>query len=108
MRLFFAVAAATGFVVTIADTANAFQQSPPPSQQCYLEVDDAYRSWYRKRFGADVDPRTHVIPVHKALQGHPEAGALWERMIVGILEGTSTQIARKVRGRSFSLTIQIL
>jgi len=27
-----------------------------------------------------------VVPLHKALQGHPEAGALWERMIVGILE----------------------
>ena len=29
----------------------------------------------------------HVVPLHKALQGHPEAGALWECMIVGILEG---------------------
>lgn len=26
-----------------------------------------------------------MIPVHKALQGHPEAGALWEKHIVGIL-----------------------
>ncbi len=29
----------------------------------------------------------HVVPLHKALQGHPEAGALWEHMIIGILEG---------------------
>jgi len=33
-----------------------------------------------------IDPATHVIPLIKVLQGHPEAGALWEQMIVGILE----------------------
>jgi hypothetical protein len=31
MHLFFAVAAAKGLTITIADTTNAFQQSPPPS-----------------------------------------------------------------------------
>jgi hypothetical protein len=87
MRLFFAVAAANGLTVTIADTTNAFQQSPPPTHKCYLAIDDAYRSWHKKRYDIDVDPRTHVVPVEKALQGHPEAGALWEKMIVGILEG---------------------
>ena len=85
MRMFFALSAAKGFVVTIADTHNAFQQSPPPTQQCYLEIDDAYGSWYQKRFGKQLDRRNFVIPVNRALQGHPEAGALWERMIVDIL-----------------------
>ena len=85
MRLFFALSAAEGYYITIGDTTNAFQKSPPPTKQCYLEIDDAYRSWYKKRFGKDVDPRTHVIPVLKALQGHPEAGALWEKMINAIL-----------------------
>ena len=47
MRLFFALSAALGLVVTVADTTNAFQQSPPPSEKCYLAVDDAYRSWHR-------------------------------------------------------------
>ena len=87
MRLFFAVVAAKGMTITIADTTNAYQQSPPPTKKCYLMIDDAYRSWHRKRYGSDVDPKTHVIPLDRALQGHPEAGALWERMIVGILEG---------------------
>jgi len=41
---------------------------------------------YKKCFHADDDPSTHVVPLNKALQGHPEAGALWECMIVGILE----------------------
>ena len=87
MHLFFAIAAAKGLVITIADTKNAFQQSPPPTKQCYLEIDDAYHSWYHKCFGTDIDPHTHVIPVEHAIQGHPEAGVLWEKMIIGILEG---------------------
>jgi len=48
--------------------------------------DEAYRSWYLKKFGEDVDPEKYVIPLGRALQGHPEAGALWEKMIVEILE----------------------
>ena len=87
MKLFFAIAAAKGLVISVADTTNAYQQSPPPSKQCFLLIDDAYCSWHRKQFGTDVDPNTHVIPLERALQGHPEAGALWEKMIVGILEG---------------------
>jgi len=85
MRTFFALSAATGKIITFADTTNAFQQSPPPSKACYLEIDDAYASWYLKRHGTVLNRRTHVIPVLHALQGHPEAGALWEKMIVGIL-----------------------
>jgi hypothetical protein len=46
MRLFFAVAAAKGMTITIADTTNAYQQSPPPTKKCYLMIDDAYRPWH--------------------------------------------------------------
>jgi len=86
MHLFFALAAVHGLIVIIADTTNAFQQSPPPMEQCFLQIDDAYHSWYKKHFSVDIDPITHVVPLNKALQGHPEAGALWEHMIVSILE----------------------
>ena len=86
MKMFFAIAAIRNKIITIADTTNAFQQSPPPTKPCYLEIDDAYRSWYRKRFGEDIDAALYVIPLGRALQGHPEAGALWEQMIVGILQ----------------------
>jgi hypothetical protein len=79
MRLFFAIAAAKGLTITVADTANAYQQSPPPTTKCYLLIDDAYRSWHKKRYGTDVNPKTHVIPLNRALQGHPEAGALWRK-----------------------------
>jgi len=87
MRLFFALAASENMLISFANTMNAFQQSPPPTKQCYLEIDDAYASWYRKRFGIDLDRCTQVVPVNRALQGHPEVGVLWEKMIVGILEG---------------------
>ena len=86
MRLFYALSAALGLIIVFADTKNAYQQAPPPTEQCYLEIDDAYRSWYKKRYGNDIDPTKYVIPLNRALQGHPEAGVLWERMITGILE----------------------
>jgi hypothetical protein len=86
-RLFFAVAASQNKLVTFADTTNAFQQSPPSTEQFYLEIDDAYTSWYLKRLGKDIDRAKYVIPLGRALQGHPEAGAFWEQMANSILKG---------------------
>jgi len=86
MKLFFAIAVVKNKIVTIADTTNAFQQSPLPTKPCFLEINKAYHSWYKKRFNEDIDPNLYVIPLGWALQGHPEAGALWEQMIVGILQ----------------------
>ena len=86
MKLFFAIAAVSNKIILIADTTNAYQQSPPPTKPCFLEIDEAYRSWYNKKFKKDIDPQEFIIPLGRALQGHPEAGALWEKMIVEILE----------------------
>ena len=85
MRLFFALCAQQGLIIVSGDTENAYQQSPGPTVPCYLEIDDAVISWYKKRFGKTLNPRTHVIPVRKALQGHPEAGRLWEKHITSFL-----------------------
>ena len=41
--------------------------------------------WYERRFGIKLDRMKEVIPLYRALQGHPEAGVLWERMITDIL-----------------------
>jgi len=86
MKLFFAISTVTNKVVTIVDTTNAYQQSPPPTKPCFLEIDKAYQSWFQKKFGKDIDLASFMIPLGQALQGHPEAGALWERMIIKILE----------------------
>jgi hypothetical protein len=84
-QLFFALTAGLNYVVTIADCTNACQQCPGPSEQCYLRIDEVYWSWYKNRFGKDVNPHAQVVPVLKAFQGHPKAGRLWENHIVGIL-----------------------
>jgi hypothetical protein len=86
MKLFFALCAILGFLVTYGDVDNAYQNSPSPTEPCYLEADDAYCSWYLKRTGKTIDPRTHVIPALRAIQGHPEAGRLWQDYILGILQ----------------------
>jgi hypothetical protein len=85
MRLFFPMSAAMGFVVMGADCTNAYTNSPSPSQATYVQIDDAYTNWYRSRHTKEVD-RSLVLPVLKALQGHPEAGALWEKYINKILD----------------------
>jgi len=39
-----------------------------------------------KRFRENIDLSLIKIPLGHALQGHPEAGALWKQMIVDILQ----------------------
>jgi Reverse transcriptase (RNA-dependent DNA polymerase) len=41
--------------------------------------------WYLKKFGRPINRRTHVVPIGHAIQGHPEAGNLWEGYIVDFL-----------------------
>jgi hypothetical protein len=86
MKLFFALCAALGMFILYGDVDNAYQNSPSPTEPCYLEADDAYRSWYFKRTGLELDTRRYVIPALRAIQGHPEAGRLWQDMILGILQ----------------------
>jgi hypothetical protein len=57
MRLFFALAVIHGHTVTIADSKNAFQQSPPLTEACFLIVDEVIQSWYFTRFSIMLDPR---------------------------------------------------
>ena len=85
LRLFLAICAQRNYYVTFGDVENAYQQSPPPSVDCFLEIDDTIYDWYLRKFGVKLDRLKQVIPLYKALQGHPEAGALWERMITDII-----------------------
>jgi hypothetical protein len=88
MRIFFALAAARGQKVFITDATNAYANAPPPTFKSYLAIDDTYREWYHDTY-PDRPPiqRGMVLPIEKALQGHPEAGRLWERLINSILVG---------------------
>jgi hypothetical protein len=101
MKLFFSLCALCCLIATFGDSDNAYQQSPPPSKQCYMAVDEAYVSWFLKRHGQLLDPSLYAIPVTGAIQGHPEAGRLWQDHIVSFLTGptlkfTSTGHARNL------------
>ena len=85
LRLFIGECVNRGYYICFGDVENAYQQSPPPTHQCYLEVDDTVEDWYLKRFGVKLNRFKDVIPLFKALQGHPEAGVLWFRLIQHVL-----------------------
>lgn len=85
LRAFVALAVNRGYFIAFGDVENAYQQSPPPTIDCFLEVDDTVYDWYLRKFGVKLNKFKDVIPLFKALQGHPEAGVLWERMITDIL-----------------------
>ena len=98
-RLFFSIAASESLIVCYGDTTNAFQQSPPPKTQYYLEIDDAYRDWYQRKFNKEC-PKDHIIPLMQAIQGHPEAGTLWQGFIQEILEGPELKLKSTTHERS--------
>lgn len=95
IQLCFILAAIHDHTVTIADTKNAFQQSPPSTEACFLTVDKAIQSWYLNCFGILLDPFKDVISVNKALPGHLETDRLWETMIT--LAGGAVAFESKVQ-----------
>jgi hypothetical protein len=89
MRLFFALSAAMTFVVMGADCTKTCANSSSSTQATGFRVDDVHVDWYRSRHGKEID-RSMVLPVFKVLQGHPEAGALWEQYINKSLDDLDT------------------
>jgi len=63
MILFFAIAAVSNKIVIIADTTNTFQQSPPLTKPHFLEINEAYQSWYKKRFNTNIDWHYMLFPL---------------------------------------------
>ena len=84
-RLYLALAASLNLKIYGADAKDAYGHSPGPEIPTYMYIDDAYAEWYEEKYGVPID-RRKVLPVLKALQGHPESGRLWERHISGILK----------------------
>jgi hypothetical protein len=50
-----------------------------------MEADKQFRNWWTDRMGRPSIPKGFVIPIQKALQGHPEAPRLWHQHIHNIL-----------------------
>ena len=83
-RLFWAIVASLNYIVRGADASNAFAEAAPPKIPLYVRVDKPYREWYKARYNKDI-PDGYVLPVHRALQGHPEAPRSWGKLIDRII-----------------------
>ena len=103
-RLFFALSAALGYRVYGGDAVDAYAHSPAPDVPTFVTIDDAFAEWYQHRFGVVLD-RSYVLPVQHALQGHPEAGRLWETHINGILKSDPLSFRHTTHDRSIYSTV---
>ena len=83
-RIFWALSAVEGLIVTGADASNAFAEAPPPKAPLFVYADEQYREWWVQQ-GNDPIPKNFVLPVNHALQGHPESPRLWSKLIDGII-----------------------
>lgn len=85
-RIFWAAAATKNFYVQGADASNAFAEAKAPEIPLYVRVNEQYREWWQERMKRPPIPRGYVLPVHRALQGHPEAPRAWATLIDTILQ----------------------
>lgn len=83
-RLFYGVSAAENMLVFGADVGNAFAEAPPPKQGFYILPDKAFKEWWEAK-GFPPLKEGQVIPVMRAMQGHPESSRLWEKHIDRII-----------------------
>jgi len=83
-RLFIALCAADNLTI-YGDAKDAFAHSPGPSMPTFMKLDDAFCDWHLEQTGVLLD-KDLVLPVLRALQGHPEAARLWEEHISAILK----------------------
>ena len=79
-RLFLAISANLDLKLYGGDAKDAFAHSSAPSVPTFVTIDDQYSDWYKFKFGKRIDP-AQVLPVLRALQGHPESGKLWKKSI---------------------------
>jgi hypothetical protein len=87
-RLFFALALALNFTTFGGDAQDAYAHSPAPTVPTFVRIDDAYSDWYFDTFNIRLN-RGLVLPVQRALQGHPESGVCWEKHINAILNDST-------------------
>jgi hypothetical protein len=80
------MSAAKNMQVWGADVGNAFAEAPPPKQGFYIQPDRAFKEWWIARGRKPIQDE-EVIPVMRAMQGHPESPRLWEKHCDGIIRG---------------------
>ena len=82
-RLFLGICAQSGLTIYGGDATDAYAHSPAPNDT-YLALNDAYSEWYKDTKGIEISKRK-VMPVYHALQGHPESGKMWMKLIDNII-----------------------
>jgi hypothetical protein len=84
--IFWAAAASKNFIVQGANASNVFAEADAPKIPLYVRVNEQYREWWTEKMKPGDFPSNYVLPVHKALQGHPEAPWAWAMLIDKILK----------------------
>ena len=84
-RFFWGMVASKNLIVRGADASNAFAEANAPEIPLYVRIDAPYREWYKHRYNKEIPP-VYVLPVNKALQGHPESSRLWAQHMDRILK----------------------
>jgi len=93
IRLLFNLAAASGLIISIIDTSNAFQNSIifDASERVYLSSPPLYLNWFRQQWPdfhlPSLNVKELVIQCLKSIQGTKDAGQRWYKLLDGILLG---------------------
>ena len=82
-RLFLGMCAHSGLTIYGGDATDTYTHSPALNDT-YLSVDYAYAEWYKDVKGVQIS-KIQVLPVYHALQGHPESGKMWMKLIDNII-----------------------
>jgi len=85
-RVYWGLVALKNYTAIGADASNAFAEAQPPkAPPLHVLVDRPYREWCKAKKGKYA-PKGHVLMVHHAIQGHPEALRLWSMFIDKIIQ----------------------
>ena len=76
--MFYAISAAENLLIFGADVCNVFSEAPAPKQGFYIQPDRAFCEWWIHQGNPPI-PDGYVIPVRRAMQGHPESPRHWEK-----------------------------
>ena len=103
-QLFLAISANLDLKIYGGDAKDAFAHSPAPSVPTFVTIDDQYADWYKFKFRKQID-RVRVLPVLRALQGHPKSGKLWEKHINNILFSDELNFKTTTHDRTIYKTV---
>ena len=84
-RLTWAISAAMNLYCKGYNVGNAFVEAPAPVDPFFMIPDAQFHQWWEEELKRPPIPDGYVIPILKALQGHPESPRLWDKHISKML-----------------------